>query len=129
MTTAEKARIDWVPYTMSLPDGMTVFVRIPRDYVTYDRTGEMMFTPQGGHFLDRIRALAMETPQSPSPGYIVTVRQALKLTQAEFARKLGYSLVSVKKWEAGDVQPGKKAIASLRNLVRSMSRKGVVISA
>ncbi|MBL4700655.1 MAG: helix-turn-helix domain-containing protein [Phycisphaeraceae bacterium] len=119
---------DWVPYTMSLPDGCTLFVRIPGHYVEYDRGGEMMFTPQGARFLDNIRAMAIHTPDTPSPAYIKQVREAMKLTQADLAKKLDYSLISVKKWEAGDARPGKKAVDRLRKLVDTVTKRGLVLA-
>ncbi len=119
---------DWVPYTMSLPDGRTLFVRIPGQCVEYDRSGEMMFTPEGTRFIDKIRAMAIDTPDTPSPAYIRQVRDAMKLTQAELAKKLDYSLISIKKWEAGDAKPGKKAVDRLRKLVDTVTKRGLVLA-
>jgi len=118
----------WVPYTMPLPDGRTVFVRVPGRMVEYDRGGEMMFTPEGGRFLDRIQVMAMRTPSAPSPGYIKTVREALGLTQPAFAKALGRSTVSVKKYEAGDARPGKDVVQRLRHLVDKAAGQGVVLA-
>ncbi|MFG0250234.1 MAG: multiprotein-bridging factor 1 family protein, partial [Phycisphaeraceae bacterium JB051] len=85
-------------------------------------------TPEGTRFLDHIRAVAIETPDTPSPAYIKTVREAMKLTQAELAQKLDYSLISIKKWEAGDARPGKNAIGRLRKLVNTATRRGLVLA-
>lgn len=128
MGISKTKQIDWVPYTMSLPGGQTLFVRIPGKYVVYDRSGEMAFTPEGMRFLDHIRAVAIETPDTPSPAYIKTVREAMKLTQAEMARKLDYSLISIKKWEAGDAKPGKNAVDRLRKLVDTVAKRGLVLA-
>jgi DNA-binding transcriptional regulator YiaG len=128
MKDAKTKQPDWVPYTMSLPGGQTLFVRIPGKYVIYDRSGEMAFTPEGTRFLDHIRAVAIETPDTPSPAYIKTVREAMKMTQAELAKKLDYSLISIKKWEAGDAKPGKKAIERIQRLVNSVTKGGLVLA-
>ncbi|HAI13014.1 MAG TPA: hypothetical protein DCM28_15010 [Phycisphaerales bacterium] len=128
MTKPKKNQNDWVPYTMLLPDGRTVFVRIPGQYVTYDRSGEMAIKPNGVKFLENIKALAMQTPESPSPSYIRQVRIALKMTQVEFAEKLGYSVISVKKWEAGDVKLGKNAVDRLSKLVDRFTKRGLVMA-
>lgn len=128
MASAKTKQPDWVPYTMSLPDGRTLFIRVPGKYVIYDRSGEMAFNPDGARFLDHIRAVAIETPDTPSPGYIKAVREAMKLTQAELANKLDYSLISIKKWEAGDAKPGKKAVDRLRHLVDTVAKRGLVLA-
>lgn len=127
MTGSKTKQDEWVPYTMSLPDGHTVFVRVPGRFVTYDRSGELAFKLDGTAFLDNIRALAMRKPDAPSPAYINQVRNALNLTQADLAKKLDYSLISIKKWEAGDVKPSQKAVNRLRLLVDTVTKQGVII--
>jgi len=124
----KKAADAWLPYTMLLPDGRSVFVRIPGRMVEHDRSGEMMLTPAGGQLLDRIQAMAQKTPTSPSPGYIKTVREALGLTQPAFARALGRSTVSIKKYEAGDTRPGKEVVQRLQRLVDKATQRGVVLA-
>jgi DNA-binding transcriptional regulator YiaG len=128
MGITKNNQAEGVPYTMSLSGGRTLFVRVPAHCVKYDRSGEMLFTPEGMRFLDNIKALAMQTPDAPSPAYIRQVRVALKMTQAEYAQQLGYSVISIKKWEAGDAKPGKKAVDKLRELVQSATSNGVVMT-
>jgi len=117
-----------VPYTMPLPAGKTVVVHIPADMVEYDLDGEMMFTPAGGQLLDRIRALAMDAPQAPSPAYIRTLREALDMTQSQLAKQLGCATITIKKWEAGDARPREKAATRLRKLAERATRRGVVVT-
>lgn len=119
---------EWVPYVMPLPDGRSVFVRVPAHMTGRDRDGSLTFKPEGVRYLDRVQVMAMDTPPEPTPGYIRTVREALRLTQAEFAKRLGRSTITVKKWEAGDARPGKEAVARLRRLVDRASRRGVVLT-
>lgn len=45
-----------ITYTMKLPDGRAVRVKVPSEYVERDRSGELAFTPEGVRFLDRVRA-------------------------------------------------------------------------
>jgi DNA-binding transcriptional regulator YiaG len=115
-----------VPYVMNLPENRTVFVRIPSEYVEY-REGEMYFLPEGVALLDHIRALAMKTPARPTPGYVKAVRDALGLTQAQFARKLGRSVIAVKKWEGGTLKPGEDARLRIQKLVDRAGRRGVLV--
>lgn len=126
--TASESNVSRVPYTMPLPDGRTIFVSIPGHMVQYDRDGEMMFTPEGGRFLDQIRALAMDVPDVPTPGYIRTLREALHLTQDQLARQVGRATVSVKKWEAGDARPSGDALVKLKKLVAKATRQGVLLA-
>lgn len=116
-----------VPYTMSLPDGNMLFVRIPATMTGQDRDGSLTFNPEGMKLLDHLRVLAGQIPQRPTPGYIKTIRTALKLTQADFADKLGYSTISIKKWETGGARPGRKAIQKIQRLVDRASDRGVVL--
>ena len=78
--------------------------------------------------LDRLRALAIDTPAALSPGYIRTVREALGFTQAQFAQRLGKSTVTIKKWEAGTLRPGAQAVRKVADLVDRSGREGVVLA-
>ncbi len=119
----------FVPHALGLPDGSVLFVRVPSAMTTVDRDGSTSFTPDGIRLLDRLRAMAMATPARPTPGYIRTVRGAMNLTQADFAAVLGYSTISVKKWETGAARPGTEAVERIRRLVDRAGRRGVVIGA
>jgi len=126
--TAQEQRPD-VPYTMRLPDGRTVFVLVPGKWTRDDVSGEVGFTPAGVRFLDRIRALAMKAPAAPTPGYIVAVREALNLTQAQLAEKLGVDSMTVSRWERGTIRPGADSLKALEKLRIAAARKGVTIAA
>jgi DNA-binding XRE family transcriptional regulator len=116
-----------IPYTMSLGDGRTLFIAIPVEMVEYDRSGEMCFTPDGFDHLDKIRALAIATPAKPTPGYLQAVRKALGLTQAQMAKKIHLSTISIKRWESGTLKPGVASVAKIRHLVDLATRRGVVL--
>ncbi len=126
--TAHEQRPD-VPYTMKLPDGRTVFVLVPGKWTRTDVTGEVGFTPDGVRFLDRIRALAMKAPATPTPGYIVAVRVALNLTQAQLAERLGVDPMTVSRWERGAVRPNADSLKALEKLKTAAARKGVTLAA
>lgn len=120
---------DDVPYTMKLPDGRTVFVLVPGKWTHRDVSGEVGFTPDGVRFLDRVRALAMKAPTAPTPGYIVTVREALGLTQAQLADKLSVDPMTVSRWERGTVRPGTDSLKALEKIKTAAARKGITIAA
>lgn len=124
----DRSRAD-VPYAMRLPDGSTLYVELPRRWVTRDRSGEPAFLPKAIQFLDQIRALAIRLDRPPSPGYIAALRRALGLTQAALGKKLGVDKVTVSRWERGTVQPGPKSLSALEALRRKAARRGVKVSA
>jgi hypothetical protein len=124
---AERLSRPDVPYTMKLPDGRTLYVEVPGRLVTKDRGGEMAFLPDGVRFLDRVRALAVKLDRPPSPGYLVTLRDALGLTQREMGERLGVSSLTISRWERGELRPRKGSLAALDKVRREAVQKGVVL--
>lgn len=125
----QRAMTDDVPYTMRLADGRTVFVLLRAAWCELDVTGELLFKPDAARFLDRIRVLAMRMPKAPTPGFILTLREALHLTQAELGERIGVDSMTVSRWERGAVKPGPAAVKALDKLRRDAGRKGVVVAA
>ena len=74
-----------VPFTMRLPDGRTLCVEVPGEFVTQDRGGELAFLPEGVRFLDRVKVTVMSAWDAASYRYIAVLRDALDMTQEEFA--------------------------------------------
>ena len=54
------------------------------------------------------------------PAEIRTLRTRLKLTQQDFASLLGFSVVSVNKWEAGETKPTDQTKAILKLLQNAL---------
>ncbi len=115
------------PYTMKLPDGRTAFVEVPGRWVTTDRDGQPALRPGAVAFLDRIRALAMKLDRPPSPGYLIALRAALGLTQAEFGERIGVDKMTVSRWERGALRPGDESLAAIAELRNRAVRNGVTI--
>ena len=84
-----------VPYTMLLPDKRTVFVLVPGRWCGRDVDGALTFKPPAIRLLDRVRALAMRMPRTPTPGFIRVLRQAMRLTQKELGEKIGVDKLTV----------------------------------
>jgi len=124
----DQAKPATVPYTMTLPDGRTVYVAIPASMTRRGADGSLQIRPAGVRLLDQVRALAMRTPRTPSPAHIRTVREALGLTPAGFAQKLGYSTVTVKRWEAGSIKPGPEAATRIQQLIDDAAEHGVLLA-
>jgi DNA-binding transcriptional regulator YiaG len=129
MKTLENTKPQTIPYTMSLGNGQTLFINLQANMVDYDPlSGEMYFTPDGIDHLDKIRALAITTPEQPTPGYLQALRKALGLTQTQMAKKLRLSTISIKRWETGSLRPGPLSVRKLRRLVENATQRGVVVS-
>lgn len=117
------------PFTLRLPDGRTLFVLVPAKLCERDVSGEVVFLPDALRFIDRIQSLAMRTPDRPTPSYIRTLREALGLTQAGLAARLGVNKMTVARWEWGKSHPAPEAVRSLDALRRAASRRGIVLAA
>jgi DNA-binding transcriptional regulator YiaG len=117
-----------VPYTLRLPDGRTVFVELPAAMVRYGRDKTLGFTIAGVKFLDRVRALAADSAETPTPGAIISLREALGLTQKAFGERIGVDKITVSRWERGQVRPGPESIKALRKLRRIAAARGVIVS-
>jgi len=127
--SASDAIRDDVPYTMRLSDGRTLVVLVPAEHCVRDVSGEIGFNVKGARFLDRIAAVAMRMPKAPTPGFIVTLREALGLTQLQLGERLGVDSMSVSRWERGTVKPSPAAVAALDKLRRAAARRGILVAA
>ena len=113
---------------MRLPDGRTLCVEVPGEFVTQDRGGELAFLPKGVRFLDRVKATAMSAWDAASYRYIAVLRNAIDMTQEELAAELGVSSMTVSRWERGKIRPSRGSIAAIERLRKKAARRGVTIS-
>ena len=114
-----------IPHTMKLPDGSTLFVEVPGRFVEKDRSGAVAFTPAGVRFLDRIRALALQSDIPPRPAYITAIREGLGMTQAELGQAVGVNKMTISRWERGAMKPGPAALTRFRLVVEKAKQSGV----
>jgi DNA-binding transcriptional regulator YiaG len=122
---AEEHYTDYVPYVLNLPDHRQVFVELPGESVTRDRSGDLLLRPSAVRYLEEIRALAMRRVVRPSPAYLITLRQALELTQEEFGEALGVDKLTVSRWERGTRRPSQKNTLKIREFRDRMVKSGV----
>ncbi len=117
------------PYVLQFADGRSVALQLPAGTIVRDRGGETAFTPAGIRFLDRVRALF--TPMRPvvTPGFIKTLREALRMTQADFGSAVGVDKMTVFRWEKGTLRPGKSSLHAIEKLRVRMTRRGVLMDA
>ena len=53
------------------------------------------------------------------PQDITQIRQLAGLSQTQFAKLLGFSRLTVNKWERGNAQPKKKSVKKIESLIGS----------
>jgi DNA-binding transcriptional regulator YiaG len=116
------------PYTMRFADGRTLAVAVPGRMVHRDRSGEIAFSPDGVRFLDHLRALFMPLDRAPSPAFVRRLREALGMTQQEFAREIGLDKLTVARWEWGKLKPGKQSIRAIQRVRTNAVRHGVSLA-
>ena len=117
------------PFTALMPDGRTLFVLVPARWCERDISGEVCFKPHAVRLIDRIQVMAMKMPANPSPGFILTLRDALGLTQSKLAKLVGVDAMTVSRWERGAVRPSPAAVRKIEKLRRDAGRKGLLIAA
>jgi DNA-binding transcriptional regulator YiaG len=123
----ENATSDY-PYILKLADGRRVLIEVPGKWVTTDRDGSPIFLPAGVEMLDRVQALLMRTDtRPPTPGYLVTLRKALRMTQAQFGVAIRRDKITVSRWERGETTPGRDTLKAIDRVRREAIRKGVVL--
>jgi DNA-binding XRE family transcriptional regulator len=119
---------NFYPYTMSLGNGVTVYVEVPASMVRKE-DGEIAFTPAGIRFLDRVRAAGTPIGETMTPGHIAALRAALGMTQEAFGKAVGVNKLTVSRWERGELRPNRTSLAAIRQLRRKQARQGVAIVA
>ena len=75
-----------LPYVASIGAGEMLAISLPASWVKADRSGDPLLLPPAVRALDRLRALF--TSQQVTPGMIVSLREAMGLSQQEFGRRL-----------------------------------------
>jgi len=121
------ARPDY-PFAMKIPDGRTLLLNIPGRWTTEDRDGSTLLLPEAVRFLDRIQALITPGKIPFTPGYLSTLREALDLTQSEFAHEIGVAKMTVSRWERGELRPGPDSLAKIDKLRTKRLAKGVILA-
>ncbi len=60
------------------------------------------------------RLLADSGIMAPSPAHVIrTIRKALKMSQSEFAKALGWAPSTISRWERGDAAPNRLALKTI----------------
>src|ERR1700683_5584187 len=86
-----------LPYVVSFGDCGMLAISLRASWLKADRSGQPLLLPPAVRALDRLRAVFAAQKQF-TPVFIVSLRGAMGLTQAQFGRKLGGSKMTVSRW-------------------------------
>jgi DNA-binding transcriptional regulator YiaG len=115
-----------LPYVVSFGCEGMLAIALKAAWLKPDRLGRPLLLPPAIRALDRLRAV-FSNPPSLTPGFIISLRQALGLTQSQFGRHVGASKMTVSRWERARMRPGRAAAAAIRRLQARARRRGVKI--
>ena len=96
---------------------------------TQNDRGNAPDVPHTMRLRDRVRVTATNVPAQPTPGYGRTLREAIGLTEQQFAERVGVDKMTVARWEWGKVKPGAAAVTRIEKVRREAGRRGVMIAA
>jgi hypothetical protein len=114
-----------LPYVLPTDDAFLA-IRLPAAWLKADPSGQPLLLPPAIRAVDRLRAV-FEADKPLTPGFIVSLREAMGLTQEQFADKLGVSKMTISRWECGRMRPGQSMIGHIHRLQRRAQREGVSI--
>jgi DNA-binding transcriptional regulator YiaG len=124
-TTTWKPGMD-LPYVLPFGEHGMLAISLRAAWLKADRSGRPLLLPPAVRALDRLRALFM-AQEVMTPGFIVSLREAMGLTQEQFGRKLRVSKMTVSRWECARMRPSSAMTAAIRNLQANARREGARI--
>ena len=115
-----------LPYVVSFGEGSMLAINLRAAWLKADRSGQPLLLPPAVRALDRLRAV-FTAQQRLTPGFIISLREAMGLTQSEFGEKVGASKMTVSRWECGRMRPGPAMVSAILKLQAEARRDGVKI--
>ena len=115
-----------LPYVVSLEDGGMLAVSLRAKWLKADKSGQPILLPPAVRALDRLRAV-FANQRVMTPDFIVSLREAMGLSQSDFGKKLGVSNMTVSRWECGRMGPSAKSASAILALQAKAQREGVKI--
>ena len=116
-----------LPYVVPLGEAGMLAISLRAAWLKPDRSGQPLLLPPALRAPDRLRAVFAK--QEPiTPGFIISLRQAMGLTQERFGSSLGVSKMTVSRWECGRMRPSPHMTAAIRALQARARRRGVRIN-
>lgn len=115
-----------LPYVIPWVNGGMLAIALPPEWLKADRSGKPLLLPPAIRAIDRLRAVFAKQ-EKVSPGFIISLREGMGLTQAEFGQKLDVSTMTVSRWERGRMRPSPAMSTAILDLQAKASRSGVKI--
>lgn len=115
-----------LPYVISLGQAGMLAIKLNAAWLKPDRSGQPLLLPPAVRALDRLRAV-FAAQQRLTAGFIVSLREAMRLTQSEFGARVGASKMTVSRWECGKMRPSAAMAAAILKLQAAARRQGVRI--
>jgi len=115
-----------LPYVVPFGENGMLAITLRAAWLKADRSGRPLLLPPALRALDRLRAF-FSIPAKMTPGFIISLREALGLTQEQFGRKLGVTKMTVSRWECGRMQPSRSMVAAICAMQARAQRQGVKI--
>ena len=115
-----------LPYVVRFGESDMLAISLPAAWLKADRSGRPLLLPPAVRPLDRLRAV-FTNQQAFTPGFVLSLREAMGLTQEQFGRQLGVSKMTVSRWECGRMRPSRSTAAAIRALQREARRAGIKI--
>src|ERR1700683_2860405 len=112
-----------LPYVVSFGDNGMLAISLRAAWLKADRSGQPLLLPPAIRALDRLRAVFTKQ-EKITPGFIISLREAMELTQKQFAGELGVSKMTVSRWECGRMRPSPSMVAAIRRLQTRARYKG-----
>ncbi|HEY8749189.1 MAG TPA: helix-turn-helix transcriptional regulator [Tepidisphaeraceae bacterium] len=115
-----------LPYVVPFGDGGMLAIALRAAWLKPDRSGKPLLLPPAVRAVDRLRAV-FTNQEKLTPGFMVSLREGMGLTQREFGQKLGVSKITVSRWECGKMRPGPTTANAILKLQIEARHKGVKI--
>ncbi|MGA2233018.1 MAG: helix-turn-helix domain-containing protein [Tepidisphaeraceae bacterium] len=117
-----------LPYVVSFGNGAMLAISLRAAWLKADPSGKPLLLPPAVRALDRLRAVFADR-EKITPGFIVRLREAIGLTQEQFARRLGVTKMTVSRWECGTIRPSPAMAEAIGRLQSKARKEGVMIDA
>jgi DNA-binding transcriptional regulator YiaG len=125
MLTRWKPGMD-LPYIVPFGDEGMLAISLRAKWLKPDRAGQPLLLPPAVRALDRLRAV-FSNQEKITPGFIVSLREALGMTQEQFGHKLSVSKMTVSRWECGRMRPSARMTDAIHGIQKRARSAGVKI--
>jgi DNA-binding transcriptional regulator YiaG len=115
-----------LPYVVSFNNGAMLAISLRAAWLKADRSGRPLLLPPAVRALDRLRAV-FTAQAKMTPGFIISLREAMGVTQEQFGRRLGVTKMTGSRWECGRMRPSSAMAAAIGRVQATARHDGVRI--